>query len=332
LGKLGTEEVELVEPQLNHFNNLSGADFPLISIIMPAFNASITIAESIESVLGQTYGHWELIIVDDGSKDDTYSLAKCFECKEKRIVVLSLPYNGGLPNARNQGCKIAKGAFIAFLDSDDLWHKDKLREQLDFHLQNPQIKISHTDFHVFNKDGLLKRPLRYLMDLRKHKEGSIYPRICYRNPIGVLTTMVDRELLRKAGFFDSSLWTMEDQDLWVRIAKMGNKFGYIPKVLAYYRIGLSSITSKTGKYKRAYKSYITKILRTQSVNRGILYAYYCRHFGTVYFKNGQYRLSRLYFCKSIKLAPTELIGISSGIYFLYAVAKSCIQNFDLKKR
>jgi len=284
---------------------------------MPAFNASKTIADSVKSVLAQVYINWELIIVNDGSKDDTKDIAESFQEKDNKIIILTLPNNKGLSNARNEGCKFANGCFIAFLDSDDLWHREKLKRQITFHLLNPAVEISHTDFHLFTSKGLLKRPLKYLVDFKRYKEGNIYPRICYRNPIGILTVMITKRLLLEVGFFDDSLWTMEDQDLWVRIARKGTRFGYISQILSYYRISLDSITSKTGKYKRAYKKYISKVMASESVNRNLMLSYYNRYFGTVYFKHEQYALSQLYFLKSIKLAPMEFINISSVIYFLY---------------
>jgi hypothetical protein len=86
--------------------------------------------------------------------------------------------------------------------------------------------------------------------------------------------MAKKEILEKVGYFDTSLWTMEDQDLWVKIAVLNTKFGYIPKVLAYYRITAGSITGKTGKYKKAYKTFVNRLLKTESLNVRLIHRYY----------------------------------------------------------
>lgn len=297
-----------------------------VSIIMPAFNAAKTIAESMESVLRQTFTEWELIVIDDGSTDETAEIVERFRRSEDRIFLLKLSKNGGLPNARNEGCKISSGEFIAFLDSDDVWLEDKLSVQVDFHARNPDIEISHTDFHPFNRNGVSKRPFKSLIDLKKNKQGDIYPQICYKNPIGVLTVMAKRGLLQEVNFFDASLWTMEDQDLWIRIAKRGKKFGYIEDVLAYYRTSEGSITSKTGKYKKAYKKFINKVLMSENVDTSLMWRYYYRHFGTVYFKKSQYGLSRLYFLKSIKLVPFDYIALSTYVYLFFVMLKGSFKN------
>ena len=304
---------------------------PAVSIIMPAYNAGATIAESIQSVLNQVYQYWELIVVDDGSKDNTSEIVNTFINKEKRVILLRLLQNGGLPNARNEGCKMARGKFIAFLDSDDLWHVDKLAMQLHFHSVHPDIEISHTDFHLFNDQGFLKRPLKYFIDLKRHKQGQIYPRICYRNPIGILTVMAKKTLLQEVGFFDASLWTMEDQDLWVRIAKRKIEFGYISRVLGYYRITPGGISRKTGKYKKAYKKFIQKVLGSENINHNMIWRNYYRTLGTTYFRNGHMELARLYFWRSIKLVPFDRIAITTYLYMIYGLVKELLKRFEFRK-
>lgn len=282
--------------------------------------------------MDQSYKKWELIVVDDGSIDTTSEIVNGYRKKDDRIIIIELARNGGLSNARNEGCKAAKGGFIAFLDSDDLWNEKKLETQINFHLVNPDIEISHTDFHLFNNRGFLKRPFKYFINLNKHKQGQLYPGICYKNPIGILTVMVKTTLLNEVGYFDTSLWTFEDQDLWVRIAKRAKPFGYIPTVLAYYRLVPGSITGKTVKYKHAYRKFMTKLLNSESLNPDLLLRYYYRYFGTVYFKNNQFRLSRLYFYKSIQLVPFDFVSLSTFVYLIYVIAKQSIQNLKSNVR
>lgn len=294
---------------------------PLVSVIMPAFNAANTISESIESVLGQTYRNWELIIIDDGSSDQTRVISQQYAIKDSRIKLISLSKNGGLPNARNEGIVNASGTWVAFLDSDDLWHKTKLGIQVEFHQKNPVVLISHTDFIAFNTAGVVNRPFKWLTEPDKYKHGIIFPNVCYKNPIGILTVMLHKDLLCEVGNFDSTLWTLEDQDLWIRIAKKKIDFGYIDKKLAFYRYNEKGLTHKTGKYKQAYKLFLKRITYPE-VDSNLLFRQYYRHFGTVYFKKRKWTLSKLYFIKSIKLRPFDLVSITTLIYLLVAQLSS----------
>jgi teichuronic acid biosynthesis glycosyltransferase TuaG len=305
--------------------NTSIQDLP-VSIIMPAYNAAKTIAESIDSVLQQSFPAWELIIVNDGSQDETASIGKAFQQADNRVVLVNLEKNAGLPNARNEGIRKARGTFIAFLDSDDLWHPDKLTLQLNFHEKNKHVAISHTDFQSFSERASNNRPFKNLVNLRAKKDGFLFPQICYSNVVGILTVMVKRELLLRVGLFDTSLWTMEDHDLWVRIAKNKAYFGYIPNVLAYYRIGASGITSKTGRYKQAYKIFIEKVGYSTGIKKDLMWRSYYRYFGSVYFKKGKFKLSRLYFCKSIGLMPYDYFAIPAYLYVAYGFIKEMVQS------
>jgi teichuronic acid biosynthesis glycosyltransferase TuaG len=274
----------------------------LVSIIMPAFNAETTIKTSIDSVLKQTYSNWELIIINDASGDKTGLIVNEYLNTENRITIINLEKNGGLPNARNQGVKRAKGEFIAFLDSDDIWSPDKLLKQTNFHLKHPEIKISHTGFEMFNESGVVKRPLKKLVDFNYKKDGDMLPSIYCKNTVGVLTVMIKKDLFISVGGFDTSLWTMEDQDLWIRIAKLRERFGCLPENLAYYRLNPTGISHNTAKYKKAYKKLIDKYKSETSANNSynLVLANYYRYFGTVYFKKKAYKISLLYFMKSLK--------------------------------
>jgi len=294
---------------------------PVISVIMPAFNAGKTLAASIQSVQGQTLQDWELIVIDDGSRDDTAAIAKEFEKEDARIILLQLSKNAGLPNARNQGCRKSAGEFIAFLDSDDLWHADKLKQQLAFHRAHPDVGISHTAFEEFNESGPLKRRFKQFVDKRSDKAGYLFPELCYRNSVGVLTVMIKKELFFAAGLFDASLYTFEDHDLWIRVAKLGAKFGYLDATLAYYRISPGGISKQPGKYKKAYKRFIQKLLAQYALDKTLLWRFYYRYFGTIYFHKGNFYLARLYFKKSIQLRPFDYLALTTYAYLFLATMK-----------
>ena len=116
--------------------HISGANSQLISIITPLYNAEAFIAETIQSVLNQTYTNWEQIIVDDASTDESLAIARSYAEKDKRFRIESLSENKGAAFCRNHATELANGSYIAFLDSDDLWHSEKLERQLQFMKQH----------------------------------------------------------------------------------------------------------------------------------------------------------------------------------------------------
>jgi teichuronic acid biosynthesis glycosyltransferase TuaG len=295
---------------------------PVVSVIMPAYNSGKTIGESITSVMTQVYQHWELIIVDDGSNDNTFEVVSNFQQTEARIQLLALEKNGGLPAARNAGARQAKGTYLAFLDSDDLWLNDKLQAQVEFHMAHQHIHISHTDFHNFKDNQVHKRPLKYLVDFRRDKEGLLYPKLCYKNTIGVLTVMVRKDVFFEVGGFDASLVTLEDQDLWVRISRTGKRFGYIPKILAHYRLTPGGISRRLGSYKRAYKKFIHKVLSADHTLRSnLIWRTYYRTFGIAYLQRDNYKLSQRYFVKSIRLQPFDYTAFTTYVYMAYGLLR-----------
>ena len=115
---------------------------PLVSVVMPAFNAAELIGPTLESVISQSFGDWELLVVDDCSKDSTREVVQAWADKDSRIKLITLPSNfGGPAGPRNEGVRLARGQYVAFLDSDDIWHPEKLKTQVGFHQENPQFRI-----------------------------------------------------------------------------------------------------------------------------------------------------------------------------------------------
>ncbi len=290
----------------------------LVSIIMPAYNAERTIAESIESVLEQDYEDWELIIVNDGSNDRTLQIIKEYLLKDNKIKLISLNENKGLPNARNEGIKLSIGKYIAFLDSDDIWLKNKLSIQLNYHQNNKHIKISHTGFKMFNENGYVKRPFRFISDFAYKNEGDLFPQFLYKNVVGILTVIIERDLLNEVGGFDTNLWGLEDQDLWIRISQKNVYFGYVNRQLSLYRISNEGMMKNLTRYKKAYKKLIHKhaVLISENEKINFSWAVYYKYFGTEYYKKGCSKLSLLYFWKSISLSTNWLFNLTTLLYIL----------------
>jgi glycosyltransferase involved in cell wall biosynthesis len=182
---------------------------PLVSVVIPTHNRWPMIAEAVQSVLTQTFGDFELIVVDDGSIDNT---ARLLSSCDSRLQVLSQPHTG-VAAARNAGVARSRGKYIAFLDSDDLWSPAKLAIQADFMEQNPEMHICQTE------EIWIRRGVRVNPKARHRKpSGDIFQRsleLCLVSPSAVMMT---KELFYLAGGFDESFPVCEDYDLWLRIA------------------------------------------------------------------------------------------------------------------
>ncbi|EPL6324416.1 glycosyltransferase family 2 protein, partial [Enterobacter hormaechei] len=127
----------------------------LVSIIMPSYNSSKTIRASINSILAQSYDNWELLITDDQSTDDTLEIIKDLAAKDSRIKIFQNENNSGAGISRNKSISNAQGRFIAFLDSDDMWEKDKLTKQINFMIKNG-YHLTYTQYIKVDEDGNIK--------------------------------------------------------------------------------------------------------------------------------------------------------------------------------
>ena len=207
---------------------------PLISVIMPAYNAGRYIVDSINSVLAQTYGAYEIIVVDDGSTDNTVKLVETFGSK----VSLFRQENSGVSKSRNFAVSKAKGFWIAFLDSDDLWAPDKLDVQMRG-LKNG-ARWSHTNSLYFgeNQDGCTSRS-----DLSKQYGGLVHTKLIEGNFITTSTVLMEKEFFIELGGFDESLPALEDWLLWVEASKL-SELSYQPELLCKYRVYSGSTSRK----------------------------------------------------------------------------------------
>jgi glycosyltransferase involved in cell wall biosynthesis len=288
---------------------------------MPAYNSEAWIARSIDSVLKQTYIDWELIIINDYSKDRTFQIANDYVEKDQRIRLINLSKNCGVSFARNQGINNSYGEFIAFLDSDDLWHPNKLKCQLAFHDKYPECKISHTNFDLIGQDGPLKIRFKFFNSFFIKKSGLLYRQLIYTNCIGTLTVMVKKEVLIQSDLFDVSQYSLEDQDLWLRISMLGYQFGYINIPLSYYRLHEGGISSDNSKFKTAYIRFLEKhkVKMIESGFYSMALSYYFRYFGRSYFKDKKFDLAFINF----KNAVTN----NKKFFFLITTLPYCFISF-----
>ena len=207
---------------------------PTVSVIMPAYNAEATIQASIDSVLDQTFPNWELLVIDDGSQDATPLIAKDAADKDPRVRLIANECNMGVAATRNNGIAHAQGQWIAFLDSDDLWHKDKLTKQLAYMSKAGSV-VSYT------ATAYIYEGTNSSFILRAQQELT-YRDLLKRNLMSCSSVIVERELVKRYPFPQGNMH--EDYAVWLKILKETECAHGINKPLLTYR---ANRASKSGK-------------------------------------------------------------------------------------
>lgn len=210
----------------------------LVSIVMPVYNAGTYLVQSIKSVLNQTYGNWELLIVDDCSTDNSADIIKSFVSQDGRIHYFKTSSPSGSPTApRNIGIEKSSGRFIAFLDSDDIWLPKKLEEQLPL-FENSDTAIVYSNYEKMSEEGI--RNKRFVVA----PMCTDYKNLLCGNVIGCLTAVYDVEKIGKLYFKPIK---HEDYVLWLAILKKGFKGRNTGTVNALYRVRKNSVSSNKWK-------------------------------------------------------------------------------------
>lgn len=210
----------------------------LVSIIMPAYNAGKYIAASIESVQAQRYRHWELIIVDDESKDDTAAIIKAYQAQDERIKYFWQP-NGKQGRARNRAIKEASGVYFAFLDADDLWLPDKLAHQLRL-LESQDVDLVFGYSYLIQQGVKTTTKIGRGMGKLQGKEAIDF--LLYHDAFIMSTVLVKAAAVLKVERFveDDHIQYCEDWHLWLKLAFENFSFYTDGGVVSYYRISESS--------------------------------------------------------------------------------------------
>ena len=207
----------------------------LVSVIMPVHNAEKYLNESIQSVISQTYQTWELLIVNDGSSDNSKSIIDGFVKSDNRIRYFETDSPSGSPALpRNIGIKNAQGCFIAFLDSDDVWLPNKLECQLHLFSEYEDMAIGFSDYEKIDENGVRNERIV------KSPAIATYRQLMYGNVIGCLTAIYD---VRKLGKVFFPLIPHEDYALWLSILKKGYVARNTGVVSALYRVRNHSVSS-----------------------------------------------------------------------------------------
>lgn len=232
----------------------SYARLMLISIIIPTHNRLGMVLRAIDSVLNQSYKNFELIVVDDGSTDQTSEFIKRYPDPRLKYYQIS---HGGVAKARNYGVEKSESDWICFLDSDDVWRRHKLSEQLRYHDKNRDILISQTE------DVWIRNSVR-VNKMKKHmtREGDIFKESLSLCLICCSSVMINKKLFYDMGGFDETLKTCEDYDLWLRITAK-HRIGFIPRPLVTKFGGHDDQLSKIFPIMDQYRIYaLEKLLKT----------------------------------------------------------------------
>lgn len=214
---------------------------PLVSVVIPAYNAAEYLPEALESVLAQNGDGVEIIVVDDGSTDATPQVISSYGQSLRCVRQL----NQGVAVARNRGIEASRGAMVAFLDADDTWLPGKLLRQFSTLRAKPDSRVCHSAFRAVSAEGLPRAVTRY------YGSGSIVHDLLLRgNVVGTPSTvMADRELLVRAGGFDPALSLCADWDLWIRLAWL-TSFCYVDEPLVHYRQHEQNMSHDVGVLER----------------------------------------------------------------------------------
>ncbi|MBD1921809.1 glycosyltransferase [Microcoleus sp. FACHB-831] len=246
---------------------------PLISVIVPVFNGEITIRDTIESVLNQSFSDFELITIDDGSQDSSLDIIS--QIPDSRIKVFSYS-NAGLAASRNRGLAQASGEYISFIDADDLWTQDKLEAQLNALIDNPQAGVAYswTDY-IDDSSQFLRRGSHISAN------GDVLEKLLLVNFLeNGSNPLIRREAFNSVGNFDESLPAAQDWDMWLRLAA---RYHFIavrsPQIL--YRVSASSMSANVFRleaatlqvFEKAYSSAPETLQHLKRYSLANLYKY-----------------------------------------------------------
>lgn len=225
---------------------------PTVSVVIPAYNCSAYLPTAIESVLTQTYDDLEVIVVDDGSTDDTSNAIQPYLGRVQYIRQT----NKGLPGARNAGIRVSTGEFVALLDADDSWRPEKLELQMPL-FADPEIGIVYSDFSVTYADGRFLQS--YLKDRPLAAEGYVIENYIRSRFLFPSTMVLRRSALEDCGLFDEEMLASEDIELFARIC-LRWKVARVPKPLMIRTEGVHNITANSSKMSEYTILAFNKIL------------------------------------------------------------------------
>lgn len=244
-------------------------NIPKVSVIIPTYNRAHLIGRALKSVLNQTYQNFEIIVIDDGSTDNTEEIVKSFS--GERIRYIRHKVNKGYPAALNTGIKAAKGKYIAFQDSDDEWFPEKLEKQMKiFEYAPPEVGVVYTGYwRIYEDDKKIYTPREEVTP----KEGDVHKELLKRNFVGAPTMIIRKECFERVGMFDEDLPQLQDWELLIRLSKYYNfKCVDEPLLTSYYI--LDSMSSNKESFIKSIEYILSKHFEEFAKDKKLLSKYY----------------------------------------------------------
>ncbi len=257
---------------------------PLVSVVLPTYNYARYLPESVGSVLSQTYPHYEVIVVDDGSTDNTKDVLNPFM---QRIKYIKLEQNKGLPVARNTGIQSARGKYIAFIDADDFWLPEKLQTEIEYFDKQRNAGMVYSKHVNIDENGRVIDA-----DVKKRlPSGNIFIQLFSEQNFVIASSVVVRKnVFETTGLFDEQLVNCQDWDMWLRIAFYFNIAG-INKTLVKYRHNPHSLSKNRNNVLKYQKIIIDKMYNSfKDKENGLHEKLYKKRLASHYAKVGRYYL------------------------------------------
>nr|QNO41819.1 undecaprenyl-phosphate 4-deoxy-4-formamido-L-arabinose transferase [Methanosarcinales archaeon ANME-2c ERB4]QNO42775.1 undecaprenyl-phosphate 4-deoxy-4-formamido-L-arabinose transferase [Methanosarcinales archaeon ANME-2c ERB4] len=295
---------------------------PTVSVVIPTCNRAHLIGRAIQSVLNQSYQDFEIIVVDDGSTDDTEGEIKEFQKRDKRVRYIRHENNKGGSAARNTGIKSAEGDYIALLDDDDEWLPEKIEKQV-IKFQNSVDKVGviySGFFYVSDKTG------EVISESVPTLQGNVYANLLSGCILGSPTPLIRKTCFQKAGLYDDTLPSAQDWDMWIRLSKH-YEFDFIPDIMAKHYIHGGQISVDLNAKIRAREKLMRKYQADLSTHPSIL-SVHLKQLGKLYCLAGQSKEGRKCFLDSIKLNTFQR---SSYLHFFLSLLAPMTHRNILRK-
>ncbi len=277
---------------------------PVVSVIIPTFNRRVLLERAVQSVLAQTFEYFELLIVDDGSTDDTRLFLERLRRRDPRVRFLVHEKNRGGSAARNTGIRAARGAYLAFLDSDDTWHPQKLERQVDVLRDAPaNVGLIFSGHRLIDKEGTVMQT--WAVD--PEFQGELAEPILKGYFYSIITVLARREVFETVGLFDERLPSCQDWDMWIRVSKHYRMRG-VPELLAdiLEHVEPQRISNIVQTRTDGYDAIARKHLRMTSISDRRIRSKHLFKQGRSFIKRFQLKAARRSFLRSFFYNPLHV--------------------------
>jgi glycosyltransferase involved in cell wall biosynthesis len=305
---------------------MNNAANPLISVVIPTYNHARYLGRALQSVLNQNYTNWEAIVIDNHSTDNTDKVMTSFS--DSRITYLKIHNNGVIAASRNAGIRVAKGIWIAFLDSDDWWTSDKLRVCVDY-INKKEVDLVYHDLKIINfKHSFFQRKAIKSWQVKK---PVLIDLVLNGNAMANSAVVVRKSLIEKVGGINESIQMVasEDYNTWLRIAQHTNRFLYLPNKLGFYFIHDQSVSKKdmSLSYIESTKEFIDRL---EERHRSIVKSKAAYLSGRYYYLKQENKIARTKLIQSL-LGGQCLIRFKSLFMLMIIVFKVAFNGLFFRK-